>query len=159
MKDRKRPGKTTKAEERRRLKRAVKDAFSLWTEVGRMASGDVCEKCGMERGSIGENGRPRYLDTHHVVIREVHSLRFDPRNCCVLCHNCHKFGREGAHRGTIVFSEWFRRVRGADYAYLLEARLGEPVETLEDVSLAMSMLRCEKARLFRAVLSGAAEGK
>ena len=77
----------TKAEEKRLVRKLVKKAFSLWTEVGRLAAHDRCEKCGMERGSVGDNGKPRYLDTHHIVVRDNHALRFNPRNCCALCHS------------------------------------------------------------------------
>lgn len=145
-------GKMTKAQMRRVLRKLVKDAFSLWTEVGRLSSRDVCEKCGAVRGGLNARGRKTVLDTHHIIVREVKSLRFDPNNCCTLCQNCHKFDREGAHRGTVVFSEWFRLARARDYTYVLENRKKPDIESPEDVALAISQLSALKYAVFSEIL-------
>ena len=134
----------TKAQEKKLLKKAVNKAFSLWGECGRLLSEDRCELCGAHRGDIKDNGKPTILNGHHLRIRDDHSLRFDPHNNSTLCQWCHKFSREGAHRGTILFNEWLRQKREFDYKYLLEKSNGEPIESLEDVLLAVAQLTYRK---------------
>jgi hypothetical protein len=145
-------GKMTKAQMARVHRRLVREAFALWKETGRLRAGDVCEKCGAVRGALNSRGKKTVLDTHHVIIREVKSLRFDPNNCCVLCQNCHKFDREGAHRGTVVFSDWFRLTRARDYEYVLSERMNRPVESVEDIRLAIAQMALLKCSFFSEML-------
>ena len=144
MKIKKKAGKPakpmTKAQEKKLLKKAVNKAFSLWGEIGRIQTGDTCELCGARRGDLKDNGKPTILNGHHLRIRDDHSLRFNPKNNSTLCQWCHKFSREGAHRGTILFNEWLRKNRPLDYDYLLKNSNKEPIESLEDVLLAVSQL-------------------
>lgn len=138
----------TKAQEKKLLKKATNKAFSLWGECGRLFADDRCELCGAHRGDIKENGKPTVLNGHHLRIRDDHSLRFDPHNNSTLCQWCHKFSREGAHRGTILFNEWLRNNRAFDYEYLLKNANGEPIDSLEDVLLAVAQLTYQKYWLF-----------
>ena len=144
MKIKKKVAKTekpmTKAQEKKLLKKAVNKAFSLWGEIGRLQTRDTCELCGAHRGDLKDNGKPTILNGHHLRIRDDHSLRFNPINNSTLCQWCHKFSREGAHRGTILFNEWLRTNRRSDYDYLLKNSNKEPIESLEDVLLAVAQL-------------------
>ena len=144
----------TKAQEKKMLKRAVNKAFDLWGEIGSLYSDFRCEYCGIAKGEIKGNGKPTVLNHHHLIVRENHGLRFNPRNCITLDQWCHKFGREGAHRGTLIFNEWFRmnQYRGNDYYYLIDHKDDSPIESLEDVALAVAQLYAERARLIVARL-------
>lgn len=115
------------------LRKLVKKAFSLWSECGRIMHKNQCELCGVHDKEIGKNGKPTVLNAHHIIIRQNKALRFDLRNLCLLCRNCHKYSSHGAHRGTIIFSEWFRNYRPDDYKYLLENENGPIVDDVESV--------------------------
>lgn len=122
------------------LAKAKRKAYRIWSEAVRLIHNNTCELCGAVSGKIKENGKPVILNAHHIVTRDNPVLRFDIRNGCCLCQYCHKYSRTGAHRGTIVFSEWLRGVRYDDYAYLLK-RAGEaPGENLEGVLNAIAEL-------------------
>lgn len=122
------------------LAKAKRKAYRVWSEAVRLVHNNTCELCGAVSGETKENGKPVILNAHHIVTRDNPVLRFDIRNGCCLCQYCHKYSRTGAHRGTIVFSEWLRGGRYDDYAYLLK-RAGEaPGENLEGVLNAIAEL-------------------
>jgi hypothetical protein len=122
------------------LAKAKRKAYRIWSEAVRLIHNNTCELCGAVSGKTKENGKPVILNAHHIVTRDNPVLRFDIRNGCCLCQYCHKYSRTGAHRGTIVFSEWLRVGRYDDYAYLLKRSGEAPGENLEGVLNAIAEL-------------------
>ena len=122
------------------LAKAKRKAYRVWSEAVRLIHNNTCELCGAAAGETKENGKPVILNAHHIVTRDNPVLRFDIRNGCCLCQYCHKYSRTGAHRGTIVFSEWLRGGRYDDYAYLLKRSGEAPGENLEGVLNAIAEL-------------------
>ncbi|MGD9276339.1 MAG: HNH endonuclease [Candidatus Pacearchaeota archaeon] len=96
----------TKTKSRKYLKRK---ADRLWSEI--IKSKGRCEMCGKPANN-----------PHHIVGRRNHALRWDIRNGCLLCANCHTFSKFSAHQDPIGFLEWFKIVRNDDYEYLLSKR-------------------------------------
>jgi hypothetical protein len=92
-------------------------AFKLWSEIVRKDG--YCKYCEAKNGDLKQNGKPTILNAHHVIGRENYALCWDILNGVCLCQNCHKFSRHGAHRGGIIFSEWFRVTHPETYEYLL----------------------------------------
>lgn len=68
-----------------------------------------CEWCG--RSDIQLNG-------HHVIGRAIMFLRYDRRNGCCLCVNCHEFSKTSVKNNPIKFLDWFKAVRPQDYEYI-----------------------------------------
>lgn len=58
------------------------------------------------------------LNNHHVVGRTIMILRYDKRNCCCLCANCHEFSKDSVKNNPIKFLEWFKATRPEDYDYI-----------------------------------------
>lgn len=118
----KKPKKKTKKKTKNKrvlLTKAKKKAFAIWSETVREANGHACAYCGAVRGEPNVNGKPVVMNAHHIITRDNPALRYEFRNGCCLCRYCHKFSRTGAHRGSIVFNEWFRETRPEDYYYLI----------------------------------------
>ena len=136
--------KKTKRPKKPNLRKLVKKAFSLWSECARMLHGHKCELCGIKDKEINEKGKPTILNVHHLVARENKALRFDLHNACVLCRNHHKYARNSAHKGSLLFYEWFRSYRPSDYSYLLQHVDDAPVETIEEVQDAITELELTK---------------
>lgn len=122
------------------LRKLVKKAFSLWSECARIQRGHKCELCGIKDKEINDKGKPTILNVHHLIPRENRALRFDPHNACVLCRNHHKYAKNSAHKGSLLFYEWFRRYRPADYAYVIQHCEDDPVETVEQVQAVIEQL-------------------
>jgi len=78
---------------------------ALWSEIIR--SKVYCERC----GNFGNNA-------HHIIGRVNLVLRWDLRNGCLLCSNCHYLQKYSAHQDPLGFMEWFRKKRPEDYEYL-----------------------------------------
>jgi len=57
------------------------------------------------------------LNNHHVIGRVVMILRYDKRNCCCLCVNCHEFSNGSVKNNPIKFLDWFKATRPEDYKY------------------------------------------
>ncbi len=76
---------------------------SLWRKATKAFYGYRCEKC----------GKTNNLNSHHIISRSNFGVRWDYRNCCVLCPDCHKFNRLFSAHGTpTLFSDWIRQKRG-----------------------------------------------
>lgn len=101
------------------LPKLRKEAFKLWSEIVR--KGGYCELCGVKYRDLKPNGKPVILNAHHIIGRENHALAFDIKNGCSLCQNCHKYSKTGAHKGGIVFSDWFMQKYPEKYQYLLQS--------------------------------------
>lgn len=112
-----------------------------------MEHDNTCEMCGIRVGETKENGKPAILNAHHLIPKESFpNLRYDLRNGCCLCQYHHKFSKDSAHRGGLVFADWFKNKRPQDYAYLLKAYTTEP-ESLEAVLEAIEVLTVRKKEL------------
>ena len=103
----------------------------LWTTKVRILGHDRCAVCGRQHGSTGENGRPCYVNAHHVESRATNPrMRYDPLNGVLLCPAHHKFSRDSAHKGSIWFITWLFGRRRAQYDYIMTHR--EEAIDLED---------------------------
>lgn len=115
-----------------------KKAFKLWSlrvrEIGK------CELCGKKYKEINEKGKPTILQAHHIIGRENKRLAWDLNNSICLCSYCHKWSRIGPHRGSIIFSDWFRVNYPEKYDYLLKNWNPEPEATLEYLQEAIKKL-------------------
>jgi hypothetical protein len=88
-----------------------KKCLKLFGEIVRRKG--WCEWCGSPYGQL--NG-------HHVVGKKNYWLRFDLRNGCCLCANCHTLRAKSAHEDSQEFMIWFKQSRPDDYEYLLEVK-------------------------------------
>lgn len=116
------------------LPKLKKTAWKLWSKIVRKDS--VCKLCGIKYGEIKVNGKPAVLNAHHVIGRENHALSWDLKNGISLCQNCHKYSKIGAHKGGIIFSEWFRITYPDVYDYLLKnynTEVNITVEYIEEI--------------------------
>lgn len=139
--------KKTKKPKKPNLRKLTKKAFALWSECARLARGEKCELCGIKNKEINEKGKPTVLNVHHLVPRENKALRFDLHNACVLCRNHHKYARNSAHKGSLLFYEWFRGYRPDDYAYVLSHCNDDPVETVEQVQAVIAELEATREKI------------
>jgi len=79
---------------------------ALWSKETKKYYGNRCEHC----GSL-EN-----LNSHHIIGRTNRAVRWDYRNCCVLCCICHRFNRHwSAHETPTIFTEWIIGKRGENW--------------------------------------------
>lgn len=68
-----------------------------------------CEVCG--RSDI-------QLNAHHIVGRTNFMLRYDFRNGCCLCVNCHEFAKDSVKNNPIKFLRWLEQNRPDDLKYV-----------------------------------------
>jgi len=109
-----------------------------------MMYGNKCELCGIKDREINDKGKPTVLNVHHLIPRENKALRFDLHNACVLCRNHHKYAKNSAHKGSLLFYEWFRNYRPADYYYVMQHCGDEPIDTVEKIKDAIISLDMTK---------------
>ena len=67
-----------------------------WKVAVRHYWGNKCAKCGREGCK---------LDTHHLYYGKLKWT--EPKIGVLLCSGCHKFGLGSAHKGGLVFYNWF----------------------------------------------------
>jgi hypothetical protein len=106
-----------------------KKAFKLWSL--RVRELGVCDLCGKKYKEINEKGKPTILQAHHIIGRENKRLAWDVKNGVCLCSYCHKWSRAGAHRGSIIFTDWFMKKHPDRYDYLIENCNVEVEPTIE----------------------------
>jgi hypothetical protein len=94
-----------------------KKAFKLWSEIVRKDG--KCEICGCIKGTLNAKGKPVILHAHHLIGRENHALMFDIQNGISLCVGHHKYFKDSAHKGGLVFHDWFMKKYPERYNYLL----------------------------------------
>lgn len=92
-------------------KKLRKKCDRLWSLIIRQKNNGYCEQC----GSPANN-------PHHVIGRANYVLRWDIRNGCLLCQNCHWLQRYSAHQDPLGFMEWFQSSRPGDYEYLKQKK-------------------------------------
>lgn len=102
------------------IKSLKNKADRKWAESVKRNAKGRCERCGKYEG----------VQSHHVVGRQNHALRFDVRNGVALCWYDHYVF---AHQHPLDFAEWFREHRPADYAYVMDPENRKPVKrTIQD---------------------------
>ena len=85
----------------------------LWRDKTKDYYGRQCEHCGSREA----------VQSHHIIGRSNFGVRFDYRNCSVLCPSCHKFGRYfSAHGTSSIFTLWIIKKRGEAWHNDLVAR-------------------------------------
>ena len=97
--------------------------FKLWSEAVRGKNMFKCEYCGIERGTINENGKPVKIDAHHLMNRDITDcpLKFDIRNGIGLCPKHHKFSSdESFHMNPVVTMNWILEHRPDSFKFVLE---------------------------------------
>ena len=95
-----------KATKQARSALSKKNLDILWSKATKAHYGQVCEVC----------GSPNNLNSHHIFRRTIFAVRWDYRNCSVLCANCHMFNNDfSAHATPTAFSDWIKQKRGKDW--------------------------------------------
>jgi len=111
-----------------------KKAFKLWAELVR--KGGVCEICGVRKGDLNNKGKPIILHSHHLIGRENHALAFDIKNGVSLCIGHHKYFKDSAHKGGLIFHDWFMKKYPERYNYLLinsSNQVDLNIQTLQEI--------------------------
>ena len=127
----KKPKKITKQAIKKNAAKLRRKALKLWTEVVKTLGGNKCVICGVVNGTMNANGKPIYINAHHIEDKCCYSTRWDPRNGVCLCPNCHKFGNpDSAHRSPVWFMDWLAKNRPGTIEYLLVARKAHPLTAL-----------------------------
>ena len=93
-----------KVKSKKTLKKSCETA---WASIVR--SKGYCEVCHAENIP---------LNAHHIIGRGCIILRYDFRNSCCLCVNCHEFSRDSVKNNPIKFLDWFKETRPEDYDYI-----------------------------------------
>ncbi len=130
-----------KPDKRARLSRLTRKALQLWSKTVKQRDGHVCQLCGAREGDLNANGKPVFLNAHHLVSRRCKALRLDLRNGITLCQNCHKFSTLGPHRGALFFGEWLIRSRPGLAEYLVAHAEDAAIETEEGLQLAIDQFK------------------
>ena len=82
---------------KRNPKKTAKNALvKNWKVAVRANWNNKCAKCGRSECK---------LDTHHLYYGKLKWT--NPLIGILLCSGCHKFGLESAHKGGLVFYDWF----------------------------------------------------
>lgn len=82
---------------------STKNLDSLWSKAIKELAGHKCEVCGTDR----------HLNSHHIVRRTIHNVRWYYPNGICLCANCHMFSNHfAAHSTPLEFADWIRKKRG-----------------------------------------------
>ena len=81
-----------------------------WSEKVKERAKHKCEFC----------GSTAHLNSHHVITRSNHILRYALENGCCLCAKHHCFDNQSAHKNPVWFIEWFAQRRPNDYDWLRE---------------------------------------
>jgi len=101
---------------KKKIKTIKNKCDKLWSELVKLLARGKCEVC----------ATTQTLNSHHVVSRSNHLLRFDPANGCCLCVKHHVFGNESAHKDPQWFIEWFAVKRPEDYQHIREMKKEPP---------------------------------
>ena len=103
-------------------KTEIKKLDKIWSE--KIRSKGKCEICGRDFG---------VLNAHHIINRRNHSVRWDIRNGCCLCFQCHIGNKNSAHQRPKWFEEWTQEHRKEDAEYAEEQRNIVKKQTFEEV--------------------------
>jgi len=83
-----------------------------WSKLIKDRAGNRCQIC----GSVSS------LNSHHIIGRVNHVLRWDLKNGICLCASCHKFSTNSAHNNPLAFMEWYKSTYPDNYEYLRSKR-------------------------------------
>lgn len=91
------------------LKKELKKKDKEWALVVRKRFNNQCVIC----------GNTKFLNSHHIIPREIKETRHDIRNGVLLCVKHHKFGIFSFHRNALWGINVFRECNPYDYFYLV----------------------------------------
>lgn len=102
------PKKITKAKLAKKARTAARKSLAAWSlAVRKKGKCDICKA-------------KKNLQAHHLLPRERYkTLRIEIMNGVCLCPTCHKWGRKSAHRNSVFFSEWLRKERPEQFAWVI----------------------------------------
>jgi len=83
----------------------------LWAEAIRLRD-KRCQIC----------SRENTLNTHHIVGRRNHSVRWDLENGITLCAGCHTLKQDSAHQNPLWFNNWLEEKKGKKFVDELRIR-------------------------------------
>lgn len=130
--------KKVKKPKKIKLPKLKKQAWVLWSQIVRYVG--YCELCGIKYKELNAGGKPTILHAHHIIGRENYMLAWDVKNGVSLCAYCHKFSRTGAHKGGIIFSDWFMKKYPERYEYLLRVYNTSVELTIESMQILIENL-------------------
>jgi len=78
---------------------------AIWAQIIKKRAGFKCEYC----------GKTEHLHAHHIFSRSRHSTRWDISNGICLCAGHHFLCNFSAHKAPLLFGEWLKEYRGAEY--------------------------------------------
>jgi len=103
--------KETKKYKLKLEKKNNKLLFKEWSLKVKERDNNKCVVC-------GDN---KYINSHHIIPREIIYLRFDINNGVTLCAKHHKFGYElSAHKNSFAFILWLKKNRNKQFNYLIK---------------------------------------
>lgn len=117
-------------------KNLKKQCDGLFSKIIR--SKGYCEYCG--RSDLT-------LNCHHIIGRINHALRFDIRNGCCLCVNCHEFSKDSVKNNSPKFIEWLQINRPKDLEYIKSKSNEIAHYTILDYELIYKKLKEEYGRI------------
>ena len=91
------------------LKKLQDRLLDLWSEIVKERAGYRCEIC----KSV------KCLNSHHIITKKNLTLKWDLKNGCCLCANCHTLNKLSAHGDPLFFIDWLKTHRLDDYNYLM----------------------------------------
>lgn len=128
------PKKITKAKLAKQARTLARKSLKRWGEEVRKPG--KCAVCGAGvKKLFNSDGTPRIsksknpkrrrqiysrLDAHHLLPKERYkTIRTEIMNGVCLCSRCHKWSKFSVHRNGIWFSEWLRKNRPKQFAWVL----------------------------------------
>ena len=92
--------KVTQKQLKKLEKRARNKADKDWQLAVKERDGNACVIC----------GETKYIQSHHIIPREIKTLRHDVDNGITLCANHHKWSLEcSPHRNPLIFFKLMER--------------------------------------------------
>jgi len=79
-----------------------------WSLAVKKRAGYKCEVC----------GKTDTLNSHHIVGRRNHTVRWELDNGVCLCVSHHKFGLQSAHEDSPWFTEWLKENKPNEYKHI-----------------------------------------
>ena len=106
----------TKKQIKKIERRALKKKDLEWAKAVKFRWANRCMVCWHMFGVINT----KYLNSHHLVPREIKELRHDLRNGICVCVRHHKFDRFFSfHRNPLLMINWLLEYNSEDINYLL----------------------------------------
>jgi len=155
--------KTTKKALKASAAKLRRKALKLWTEIVRRSGDNKCAVCNVVHGTLNHNGKPRFINAHHIEDKCNYSTRWDTKNGVALCASCHQFHNpSSAHRSPVWFLDWLEKNRPGTISYILVARNLHPHTalgwTLEDLIKLVDDLEKQRAALPQNTTEAPTEG-